>query len=277
MEELEGNIFSLSYKWRVALSKACPSREAESAALIRKFRWKCFNDHSHLARPEAINTSTRLAWNYLLLVFTYAAVSDFVYSLVLCTQSLRLLPFGFLSLFCGVCMFILVMEKFPNSLYIVSRDQKIAALERIWRDPVRMTKGGLTLYKLLLPGIFMECSWSMVMEILQLTYFSSSLSSSPGMLSRFLSNSPLHQLKLTWCPVPSEQVCTDLLDLAMIFLMYLYIVISILLWLLWKRHLPIGQVLPGACVKASALATLGQNLGGNVHGWEFTSADLWTF
>lgn len=55
-----------------------------------------------------------------------------------------------------------------------------------------------------------------MIEILQLTYSSPYLSSTLEMLSWFLSNSPLHQFKITWCPVTSEQMCTDLLDFATI-------------------------------------------------------------
>lgn len=104
------------------------------------------------------------------------------------------------------------------------------------------------------------------METLELSYSSPSLSSSLEMLSQFLANSPLHQFKITQCPVTSEQTRTDLLDFATIFLMYLYIIISTLTQLLWKRHYQISQSFPIDCVKASALANLGQDLGGNIHG-----------
>lgn len=129
-------------------------------------------------------------------------------------QSLRLLPFGFLSLFCmSVCLlFVLAMENFTDLIHIVSANQKIRDHRKwCWKGSedilLRWTKGDLNLCKQFLPGIV---SFWPVLKILYwgdspadiVRYYSSpSPSSSLEVLSCFF---PLHSFKITWCLVPSE-------------------------------------------------------------------------
>lgn len=86
-------------------------------------------------------------------------------------QSLRLLPFGFLSLFCmSVCLlFVLAMENFTDLIHIVSANQKIGD-HRKWclkgsEDMLlRWAKGDLNLCKQFRNSIFLTCSENSVLR-----------------------------------------------------------------------------------------------------------------
>lgn len=92
-------------------------------------------------------------------------------------QSLRLLPFGFLTLFCmSVCLlFVLAMENFTDLIHIVSANQKIRDHRKwCWKGSedilLRWTKGDLNLCKQFLPGIV---SFWPVLKVLYWWRFSS--------------------------------------------------------------------------------------------------------
>lgn len=154
-------------------------------------------------------------------------------------------------------------------------------LKGIWRHPFKINqrrfRSGKTIPGRYLSGLF----WKLCIDggsPADIFHHPSSpsLSSSLEVLSWFLSHSLLHYFKITWCLFPSEQICMDLFDFAMIFLMYLYIITFTLTCLLWKKHYQISQSFPTDHEKASAVGNLGHYLGGSIHGWELTLAVLQT-